>query len=252
MPRAKATGSAATVVFQGPPDAVEAYVPVDPARRRDIRVSVAEGDGWAPVRALTAPAGGSTLVRLVDPPTAPGRDADARVEIGDDQIPAVIRTAEHVELVSTPSTLDLLLDGSGVATASLQVVNVGNVAVDLPDLTAFGIMAEGGLDASVGAGLMTKERGVDRFGRMADALAEHHGGLVRATLKASDHHLETGAPATVEVSVRTSGDLQPGRRYQGVMPIATLRVQVWLTTPESSPERPRGRPTRSSKKGAAP
>ena len=90
---------------------------------------------------------------------------------------------------------------------------IGNVAVDLPDLTAFGIMARGGLDASIGAGLMTKERGIDRFGRMADALAEHHGGLVRATLKASDSHLEPGAAGTVDVSVRASDDLPHGRRW---------------------------------------
>jgi hypothetical protein len=224
------------VTFEGLPDAPEAYVPIDPARRLELRVSVAGSDGWTPVRALTAPAGERTLVRLVLPSTLGAGETEAVVEVGDERFPALIRTVEHVELSCSPSSLDVVADERGSASATLQVVNTGNVAVDLPDIAAFGLMADGGVEAAVGAGLMTKDAGVERFGRMADALAERHGGLVRVTLTSSESHLEPGAATTIDMSLRFSAEAAANQRYHGVLPLHTLRVPVRVRTAERVPE----------------
>ena len=237
-----------TMSFEGPPDAVEALVPVDPKRRRDVRVSIATDDGWAPVRALTAPAGDQTLVRLVLPTNTPAAELDAIIEVGDERYEAVVRTAAYTELDASPAALDLAVENS-VATATLNVVNLGNVAVDLPDISAFGLMMEGGVEAAIGAGLMTADTGLDRIGRFADALAERHGGLARVMIESGAGRLEPGQSTPVTARIRLGDGVAGGKRYHGVWPLASLRIPVSLRVGEGStgPKKPNRTKKGSSK-----
>jgi hypothetical protein len=218
--------------FEGPPDAVEALVPVDPQRRRDVRVSIAADDGWTPVRALTAPAGDQTMVRLVLPSGTPAAEVDAVVEVGDERYEAVVRTVAYTELDSSPAALDLAVEDS-TATATVNVVNLGNVPVDLPDISAFGLMMEGGVENAIGAGLMTADTGVDRIGRFADALAERHGGLARVVIESGAGRLEPGRSTTVTARIRLGDGVAAGKRYHGVWPLASLRIPVSLRVGEA-------------------
>ena len=55
-----------------------------------------------------------------------------------------------------PPRLDLDVKDA-TAEATVQVVNVGNVAVEIPDISAFGLMMEGGVETAIGSGLMSSE-----------------------------------------------------------------------------------------------
>jgi hypothetical protein len=239
----------AVVSFEGPPDAVEAYVPVDPLRRREVRVSIASDDGWTSVRALTAPAGNRTLIRLVLPSTTPAGALDAVVELGDERYEAVVRTSEAVHLEASPASLDLAVEDS-TATATLNVVNLGNVAVDVPDISAFGVMMEDGVETAIGTGLMTRDTGIDRVGRFADALAERHGGLARVSIESGAGRLEPGSATTVRARIELGDRPVPGRTYHGLWPLGPLRIVVLLRVPDkpSQLQRPRRTPKGASKK----
>src|SRR4051794_14325184 len=154
MAKAKTSERDAVLSFEGPPDAVEAYAPIDPLRRREVRVSIAGDDGWTPVRALTAVAGDHTLIRLVLPSTTPAAELAALVELGDEQYEAVVRTTAAVHLEASPASLDLAVEDL-IATAAIKLVNLGNVAVDVPNISAFGVMMEDGVETAIGTGLMS-------------------------------------------------------------------------------------------------
>lgn len=220
-----------TLTFDGPPDAVEAYLPVDPARRKDIRVSVDSGTGWVPVTALTAPAGQQTLVRLVLPASTAAGDLDALVEAGDERFEAVVHAARRAELDCTPSALDLVVDGSE-ATATVHVLNTGNTVVELPDIAAFGLMSEGALENAIGAGLMSEGNGFERMARLTDSLADGHGGLARVSIDSGAGPLEPGAATTMLARFRLGERPVAGRRYRGTWPLANLRIAVVLRIPE--------------------
>jgi hypothetical protein len=240
----------AVIRFEGQPDAVEGFVPVDPSRRRDVRVFVSTADGQQEVRALTAPAGDSTLVRLVLPPTVAAGEADAVVEIGELRVPATIVIAQRIELLCTPSQLDLVVAGKE-ATVALRVVNGGNAGVELPSIAAFGLMSEGGLETAIGAGLTGPRSGVDRLGDVADTLADRHGGLVRVAIRPEQSYLAPGEATDVRLSVRPGGSARPGQQYIGVLRILNLKLGVRLRIePESTPG-PRAPRKRTPTKGAS-
>jgi hypothetical protein len=201
------------------------------------------------VRALTAPAGRQTLVRLVLPPATPAGELEALVEVGDDRRAATVRVTGVAELHASPAAFDLVVE-DGTATAVLQVLNVGNVTVELPDISPFGLMAEGAVETAIGSGLMTGAKGVERFGRFADSLAERHGGLARVSLESGAGRLEPGASTTVRARIRLGDQPSGGGRYHGTWPLGPLRIPVWLRVPEGGgpPKPPRAR--RAAQKGA--
>ncbi|MFC7530835.1 hypothetical protein [Actinoplanes sp. GCM10030250] len=236
------------VVFAGPPELVEGFVPVDPANRRDIRVLLASDDGYQQVRALTAPAGGQTLVRLVLPGAMPPDEVAAQVQVGDQRYEAVVRPGPHTQLECSPARLDLE-PGDAPAEATLRIVNVGNTSVDVAKVSGFGLMREGGVDSAIGAGLRTGDRGLDRLGHFADTLAELHGGLVRVSVRSGAGILEPSSATTVRAVFDIDrAELVPGRRYSGVWVIATLRVPVSVS-PSTPPAQPKPTRRRRTPKG---
>lgn len=239
------------VVFQGPPDAMEAYLPLDPARRREVRASVDDGDGLVPVRVLTAPAGRQTLVRLLLPATTPAGDREALLRAGDEEFPAVLRAGEQAELDCTPATLDLTAR-DGRATATIHVVNTGNTVVELPEVTAFGLMTEGALEQAIGTGLMSDGDGVARLGRLTESLADGHGGLARVSIDSGAGPLRPGAATTVQAAIRLGDRPVPGRTYRGTWPLASLRIAVVLRIPATKGGRtPGGRAPASRRRATA-
>jgi hypothetical protein len=222
-------GADAHVRFSGPPDLVEALVPVDPSRRRTVRVVLEgyEGEPEQEVRALTAPAGNVTLVRLVLPPTAPPGDSRARVLAGDDEYPALVQVTGRAALAVHPGSLDVVLDGDS-AEVMLQVANTGNVPIELPAASGFGLIREGALDTAVGAALTSDQQGLDRVARAADTLADLHAGVVRAQLADEPGALAPGETRLLRVLFALQGELRSDRPYRGtwVLGPVTLLVTV--------------------------
>jgi hypothetical protein len=232
-----ASGGEAPLTFAGPPDLIEGIVPVDPARRRDIRVYLAMDEGFEPVRALTAPAGDQTLVRLAPARAILPQEVRARVEVGDQSYEAVVVPGRQAQLECIPGRLDLDVEQPEVD-VTLTVVNLGNAPAEIPGASAFGLMTEGALDTAIGAGMLTQDQGVDRWGHIADTLAELHGGLVRVAVRSGAGTLGAGATTTLTAVFRLDIDrLNPRRQFVGTWVIATLKVPVTVRrrNPKASP-----------------
>lgn len=237
------------MVFEGPPECLEAYLPVAPDRRRDVVVLLDSGAGLQAVRCLTAAAGDHTLVRLVLPSTLAAQGFPARVEVGDDHFEAVVQVTQRAELDCLPVVLDLSLT-SRESTVSLRVVNLGNVVQSMPARSAFGLIREGSLDVAIGAALMTSQSGNDRVGALADSLSDAHGGLVRVTLTAGSGALEPGAAVALQARLQLDERVVGGHRYRGTWSLGTLRVPVILSLrPDGGPKR-RARAATPSTAGA--
>jgi hypothetical protein len=213
--------------FSGPPELVEATVPVNPSRRRTVRVVLDEDEGEPEqeVRALTAPAGPLTLVRLVLPATVAPGERRGRVLAGDDEYPVVVVVTASRALTVHPGTLDLLL-GGGSAEAELQLTNTGNVAIDLPATSGFGLIREGALDTAIGAALTSDEQGLDRVARAADTLADLHAGVLRARLGDEPQALPPGETRLLRVRFELQGELPPDRSYGGSWRLGPATLQV--------------------------
>ncbi len=199
--------------FEGPPDAVGGLRPDRPRNgAAKVRVSIASDDGWTPVRALTAPAGEQTLVRLVLPPNTPATETRRRGRGRRRAVRGCGPDVAYTQLDSSPAALDLAVEDS-TATATVQRRQRRQRRRRSP--RHLGVRTHDGRrrrdrDRS---GLMTADTGVDRIGRFADALAERHGGLARVMIESGAGRLEPGRSTTVTARIRL-GD--GGRRRQAL------------------------------------
>jgi len=218
------------VRFVGSVDALEALVPLESARRRDISVQVrsVRGEEVAP-RVLTAPAGTSwTTVRLLMPGDTPPGDYEATVGVGKEQLAAVVQVPEQPRLHLHPETIDVEVAPGGAATVSVTVTNSGNAAVRVPRAAVVGLFEVGGLDNAIGYGLMSDASGVDRLGVVADHLAENHGGLLRLSVRSGSGAVGPGTSKTLTCELRPSGSVVEGHTYFGYWRLADVTATVHL------------------------
>ena len=226
----KPAGVPSPLRFEGYPGALEAFVPVPPERRHSIAVAVdlpAEVGVLRP-RVLTAPAGNRTLVRLLVPRATPPGDYTAQVRAGATTMPAVAIVLAHVHLRATPHRLALSAAPGAVTTASLSVLNDGNVACHIPRTLAFGLFEADGLERAIGAGLYQDGDARARADRMFGSLASSHGGLVRVSVTEGAGDVPPGELQRLVLSLHLGEALKPGRTYTGTLPVGDLQLAVSL------------------------
>jgi hypothetical protein len=217
--------------FEGHPGALEAFVPVAPERRRSIAVAVdlpAEVGVLRP-QVLTAPAGDRTLVRLLVPRGTPPGDYAAQVRAGDTTMAAVAVVLAHVHLRATPHRLQLSARGGTTTTASLSVLNDGNVVCHVPRTLAFGLFEADGLERAIGVGLYQDGDARARADRMFSSLAASHGGLVRVSVTEGAGDLSPGELRRLVLALHLGEALKPGRTYTGTLPLGDLQLAVSLS-----------------------
>ncbi len=173
------------------------------------------------------------------PETTPPGSYDGTVHVGEQKYPMVADVEADPNVVISPDQLELRVAPGAEEVVHLSVLNAGNVACEVGRADAFGLFdvagAERGIRAALGGETRKGERRVDR---LADELADAHGGLVRMQVREGSGTIEPGELRHLRVALRFSDRLQPGHTYSGAWRFHDLRYYVRVeVTGSTGPEK---------------
>ena len=198
--------------------------------------AVAKG-GPLSARAVHADAGGGVaLLRVEVSRSTPPGTYHGTIEIGDDERPVVVEVEADPFLRMFPERL--LLEGppGGRLDVELTLANLGNVAVDVAAVHAFGVFELGGVERAIRRGFAEEPpEGQRRIDTMVDRVAESHGGLVRVKMTEGAGTLEPVETHRLRAVFVLPDRLRPGSVYSGTWPLDYLRhyVRIVCTAPDT-------------------
>ena len=167
--------------------------------------------------------------------TPPGRYEGAAT-VGDQTIPILIDVEPAARLHASPSRFETSAEPGGAETIQIELMNGGNLPVDIPARSSFCLFDGGGIDHAVWAALtMEPPEGKGRADLLLDDLAASHGGLVDVRVRDGAGSIAPGTQRACQVELRFSDRLRPGRRYAGAWEVAGLRVPIRVETPRPKP-----------------
>ena len=156
--------------------------------------------------------------------------------MGDRTIPIVIEVEPAARLHASPSRFETSATSGGSETIEIEIMNGGNLPVDIPTRSSFCLFDGGGIDHAVWAALtLEPPEGKGRVDLLLDDLAASHGGLVDVRVRDGAGSIAPGTQRTCQVELRFSDRLRPGRRYAGAWEVAGLRVPIRVETPRPKP-----------------
>jgi hypothetical protein len=236
------------VVFRGPPERLATLLRAPAVRAlgderppsATLRGAEIRGLKVRPISRDRADVGWATL--RLPWSTPPGRYSGS-AEIGGQTVSIVAEVEPRPRLEAEPRRITLEADPGGTATVDLELVNTGNVPCEVPGTTTFCLFDGRGLEQAAFAALASEPpEGRKRIDVLLDELSESHGGLVTAKVK-GDATIATGESGRVQLTLRFSDRLRPGKRYAGSWRGEGLRVPIRVTASEAGPRR-RARVTR--------
>lgn len=180
--------------------------------------------------ATTAP-GLSLLSFRLPKSTRPG-SYTASVEVGGEQMTAVIDVEARPRLRFIPPKVTFSQAPGTRGRAELTVVNLGNVDVTIEAESTFCVFDNRGVDRAFYHALTEKELdGKQRIDRVMDELAEAHGGLVRAVVERGAGVLAPEEAREITVLFEFSRRMRAGQTYRGgwLVSEASLEVEIQAT-----------------------
>jgi hypothetical protein len=229
-------------VFRGPPDRLASLLPSTSAVGLDVEQQPRASLRGADVRRLTVRrlARGDAHARRVtlrlSRTTPPGKYSGS-AEIEGRTVPIVAEVEPLPRLGAEPRRIAVEAEPGGAATVDVQLVNTGNVPCDVSGTTTFCLFDGSGLEQAVWAALASDPpEGRKRIDVLLDELADSHGGLV-TTRAARGATIRVGESRQVQLTLRFSDRLKPGKRYAGSWRVDGLRLPVRITTPAAAPKR---------------
>jgi hypothetical protein len=184
--------------------------------------------------------GGGIGVRVVLPETTPPGTYEGTVEIAGQQQPFVAEVHPRAQLILTPALLELAAKPGSSATGRLVAVNAGNLVLDLPARQHIGLFDVAGVDRSLGRTWSAKAEGLERWGILADELAESFGGHTQLLIREGAGPLSPGEERELEIEVPVGADIPAGVSYFGHCRIADSPLAVRVTVLAGEPDANKG------------
>ncbi len=177
------------------------------------------------------PAGGAgsgvSLLKLKLPKLTPPGTYEGTVEVGNRQLPVVIEVEPRPRLRVFPRRLRLQGTAGAEVTTDINVVNVGNVALDIAGEHSFCIFDPSGLNRAfyfaLGHNGLQAEK---RVARLMDKLAESHGGLVRVRVEEGAGEIVVGDARNLQLTFTLPERMRPGQIYSGVLKLFNYHLPV--------------------------
>lgn len=178
---------------------------------------------------------GLTRLRLRVPKTTPPGTYKGSAEIGKTRQPIVVEVQPQRQLRFFPSRTSIDAQPGEHVDLTLALANVGNLAVDVPKSSVFGLFPVKGMDEVISrvieAELGRGERRIDRF---LDEVAESHGGNARVQVRRGAGSLEPGDVRDLELTLRLPAKLVRGRLYRGLLSLDYVKQRVEIRVLEKS------------------
>lgn len=182
---------------------------------------------------------GLATLRMKLAPTTPPGTYESTLRIGDDERPVLI----EVEPYPRTRLLSPRGEVSGAPgsehTLTTTVMNLGNVALDIPRVVPVRLTDADLVDAVLSA-VSSKTDSDERLRAFADGLAGADGGTLELTVVQGDGTLEPGDAREVTARVCVPEALTPGRTYAGTWALGQARytLRLSLPGPEEQPPPP--------------
>jgi hypothetical protein len=173
----------------------------------------------------------------IDPRLPPGT-YEAELRQGD----AVRKLSVAVDPVATLRVDPPVLRFSGDPRASLHgmitVMNVGNVAAEIPDNGAVGVYEVNGVETAIGRAYRSEaEDGLRLLAGFIQELRNGYGGLVRLRLEGEKGALPPGSARVLRVTANLPDRIRPGHVYTGVWSFANLNYAVRIEAAGAASDR---------------
>lgn len=235
--------NATVLLFRGTPRLVEGLAPIPLGLVGDRPVSI---DLDLPRQKPEArvvqivPAGAIALrLRFSLPEETPPGSYRGKMQLGDQLYTTVVEVEPHPHLLISPSQLSLQAAPGEEVEIALTVANDGNVEYEMPRAHGFGLFDTTGVERAIGATLRDNETvGLARINRLAEEVADSHGGLVRVNVKEGVGLIAPGKLSNLRVALRLPKQLKPGQTYSGTWPMLNLRyyVRVYVSNKSTNGE----------------
>jgi hypothetical protein len=168
---------------------------------------------------------GNGVMRIHLPRSTPPGTYEAHVKIGDQERPVVIDVEPEVHFRIFPPRLLLCAGPNDVVRREVTIVNMGNVSIDVPRASGFGLFEIDGLERAVGEALQETD---DPLSVMFDRARDMYAGLLRLQIEEGSGPLAPGESRAVRLALHLPQNIQPRRTYSGLWPLyhAKYYVQV--------------------------
>lgn len=235
-PGARKARAAELVTFRGPPHRLSSLVelPLEAAGRPRATALLegAEVRGVG-VRDLTEGHGLRKLTLRLPKSTPPGT-YDGSIDVAGERVPVRVEVEPRARLEASPSRLTFEVEPKAEATATVTLLNVGNVPFEIPAASKFCVFDGGGIDHAFLVALTSDPpESKQRIDLLLDDLAGSHGGLVELRARAADRTIAPGEAQDVALTLSFSDRLRPGRGYVGSWDADGLHVRIRVQVPEA-------------------
>ncbi|MCI0390638.1 MAG: hypothetical protein MOB07_17975 [Acidobacteria bacterium] len=228
--------------FRGAPDDIEGLAPL--TFQQTVSAGVAFELKLPPSVVLEgainwqAEAAGATAtwLKFALPDNTPSGSYEGFVRVGTERFQIVVEVDPQPSILLSPRHLSLQVAPGAEIYADLTVANIGNVTVDLPQAHIFGLFDVKGLDRAVGAALLeSTEKGRGRIDRLADEVADNHGGTARVRVQEGAGALAPGEMRHLRALFSFSNRLKTARRYYGIWSLLNLEYRIEIQITGESP-----------------
>jgi hypothetical protein len=188
-----------------------------------------------PTTALVSPLGnaGITCLHLELPEATPPGDYEGSVEIENKERPIVVEVAPRKRVRVLPTRTRVEARPGERVNFAITIINLGNVSVDVPKKSAFGLFVKHGMDLAVGNVLMAEpardERVTDRFIEEARAA---HGGVAQVKVTKAAGALAPGESRELGLELRVPKKVVPGRSYSGMWALRDHNYKITIDVVE--------------------
>jgi hypothetical protein len=167
--------------------------------------------------------------------TTPGT-YEGTVSIGADQWPALVEINARLALTISPRRLTFQAAPGAELGASITVVNVGNVALEIPKVHKVGLLDIKGPERAIGLALGdTATDGFTRLGLFAEEMARSHGGRLVLTVEEGEGSLAPGEFRHLRLALRLPDDLKVGRMYTGEWMLLNRSYSIEVLAVDGAP-----------------
>ena len=178
----------------------------------------------------------ATWLRFALPEAWPPGTYKGTVLIRDAQYPSVIEVRPHLALSISPRRLTLQGASCAELSATLIVVNTGNVTFEIARTYKVGLLDVKGAERAVGIALREHETpGLMRVNLFADEMARSHGGRLLLTIGAGDGALAPGEFRNLSITIRLPDGLKGGRIYAGEWMLLNRSYPIEVMVVDAAP-----------------
>jgi hypothetical protein len=194
-----------------------------------VNLGVAESAS-VKIRPATGADSGVSLLKLKLPKVTPPGIYEGTVEVGGSQLAVVIEVEPRPRLRVIPRRLRLQGTAGAEVTTDINVVNVGNVALNIESEYTFCIFDPSGLNRAFYFALANDSLQAEkRVSRLMDKLAESHGGLARVRVEGGAGEIPVGDARNLQLTFILPERMRPGLIYSGALKLFNHGIPVEVT-----------------------